>query len=351
MLIREATQNDNLELQALQERCPQGTSLVVSMVNTPDFFARAKAHDSSKVYVACEDGHIIGSIACATGMGMVNGQIVPIGYQFQLFTAPERRREGVGRRLFRFGQDCMMKDGAQVLYGMAMEDNITSIRLLENEGFSLRCTQIMHCLLVHEPMEVSDEAGVRNLSRRDLPDVSRLINETWQDFDLYEPVSAETLARLVEHTPGYGLNTLFVLEREGELVACLGFWDRTEVSRITVMQVPAKMADISLIPGMANGVNSPGAGIEPGSTLRHMVLSPIGFKDPEELAVLMRHVNNEALGRRIDQILLISREEGALLRSLRGFVHIDTKMHVYVKILEEGISKGDRPVFIDGVHL
>jgi len=57
--IREATPKDNHELQELQAKCPQGTKLVVSLVNTPDFFARAKAYESSKVCVASEEERII----------------------------------------------------------------------------------------------------------------------------------------------------------------------------------------------------------------------------------------------------------------------------------------------------
>ena len=57
MFIREATLNDNEELQQLQIQCPQGTSLIVSTVNTPDFFARAKAYESYKVYVAWLPGY------------------------------------------------------------------------------------------------------------------------------------------------------------------------------------------------------------------------------------------------------------------------------------------------------
>lgn len=57
MVIREATADDNSELQQLQAKCPQGTTLIVSTVDTPDFFARVKAYESYKVYVAClEDG-------------------------------------------------------------------------------------------------------------------------------------------------------------------------------------------------------------------------------------------------------------------------------------------------------
>ena len=43
MHIREAAHDDNHELQELQAKCPMGTTLILTTVNTPDFFARAKA--------------------------------------------------------------------------------------------------------------------------------------------------------------------------------------------------------------------------------------------------------------------------------------------------------------------
>jgi hypothetical protein len=80
MYIREATPNDNEELQRLQAQCPQGTSLIVSTVNTPDFFARAKAYESYKVYAACEEDTIIASHACALRNALVNGELSRVGY-------------------------------------------------------------------------------------------------------------------------------------------------------------------------------------------------------------------------------------------------------------------------------
>jgi hypothetical protein len=65
MYIREAVPEDNHELQELQAKCPQGTTLITSVVNTPDFFTWAKVYETYKVYVACEDNRIIGSTACA----------------------------------------------------------------------------------------------------------------------------------------------------------------------------------------------------------------------------------------------------------------------------------------------
>jgi hypothetical protein len=66
LYIRDAMLDDNEELQELQGQCPMGTTLIVSTVNTPDFFARVKAYESWKVLVACENSRIIGSAACVT---------------------------------------------------------------------------------------------------------------------------------------------------------------------------------------------------------------------------------------------------------------------------------------------
>ncbi|PIX25402.1 MAG: hypothetical protein COZ69_03395 [Deltaproteobacteria bacterium CG_4_8_14_3_um_filter_45_9] len=64
IIIRQATPEDNDQLQELQGKCPQVKKLIVSIVNTPDFFARAKAYESYRVFVACEENRIIGSHAC-----------------------------------------------------------------------------------------------------------------------------------------------------------------------------------------------------------------------------------------------------------------------------------------------
>ena len=84
MDIREATPDDNEELQKLQTRCPQGTTLIVSTVNMPDFFARAKAYEDYKVYVAFENNHIIGSAACAIRNAVVSGKVEKVGHEFQV---------------------------------------------------------------------------------------------------------------------------------------------------------------------------------------------------------------------------------------------------------------------------
>ena len=71
MHIREAKVEDNKELQLIQSQCPMGSNLVVSTINSPDFFARAKAYESFKVFVSCKNNKIAGSMAVALTHGII----------------------------------------------------------------------------------------------------------------------------------------------------------------------------------------------------------------------------------------------------------------------------------------
>ena len=140
MNIREALPEDNDELQELQAKCPQGTTLVASTVNTPDFFARAKAYESYKVFVACEGYRIIGSAACALRAVTVNGKISRVGYVFQAFVSPDARRKGVAGQLLQQREDYLRQQGAVLAYTLIMEGNLPSMRYIESRGFKLHRT-------------------------------------------------------------------------------------------------------------------------------------------------------------------------------------------------------------------
>ena len=135
MQIREATSDDTTALQKLQERCPQGTDLMVSIVNTPDFFGRARAYESYKVYVASDGGTLRGSAACAVRTGLVNGVPRRVGYEFQYFTAPESRGKRVAGQIHARIEDHFISNGAVLSYLLIMEGNRPALRLFERQGF------------------------------------------------------------------------------------------------------------------------------------------------------------------------------------------------------------------------
>ena len=351
MNIREATPDDSQRLQELQAKCPQGKTLIVSIINMPDFFGRAKAYEDYKVYVACEDDQIIGSAACAVREATVNGKPYRVGYEFQYFISPSYRGRGVAKQIHKEIEDHLLQKGAVLSYLLVMGGNFPAMRLFEGQGFKLHRTLVMPGLSVYKKIEIPLRGKVRPVMPRDLTAISMLLNDTWQGYDLYQPTSAEALAQFINRTPAYRFENLLLLEDQGEISACLGFWDWRQVMRITVIKRSLKMRMIGMLLDFLRNFRPMPRGIKEGDTLKQMILTPIAFKDPGPLAVLIRYLNNQALQEGIEQLFCVCERHHALLSSLKGFIHVDTNMHLYVKPLQQEVSMGAGPIFIDGIDL
>ena len=348
MYIREAAPEDNYELQQLQAECPQGRSLIVSTVNTPDFFARVKAYESYKVYVACEENKIIGSSGCAIRNAVVNGETRRVGYEFQYFTSPDHRRRGIAKRLRRQVEEHLTQRGAQLSYALIMEGNLPSMRLFEGEGFTLHRTLLMPALAVRKEMDVPSEGTVRPVQSQDLPKVAELLNTTWKGRELYEPSSAETLTQFIHRTPAFSQDDLLILEDKSEILACLGGWDWGQVMRVTVKALSRKL---QMIGWLLTTTHILPQFPKPGDTMKQMMLTLIGFKEPTHLAVLIRYLNNQALRKGVQQVFCICEQGDALLKSMKGFIRVDTAVHLYTKPLARTVSMTNGPVFVNGIDL
>lgn len=348
MYIREAVPEDNHELQELQAECPQGRSLIVSTVNTPEFFARVKAYGSYKVYVACEEDRIIGSGACAMRDAVVNRKTRRVGYEFQYFTSPNHRRKNIARRLRQRIEEHLVQCGAQLSYALIMKDNLPSMRLFKGEGFKLHRTLLMPAIAVRKEMDVSSEERIRPAQFQDLTKLADLLNLTWQGHELYEPVSAETLEQSMRRTPAFDYNDLLVLEKNSELLACLGGWDWSKVMRVTVKSLSRKLRMIGWI---LTTTRILARFPKPGDTMKQMMLIFVGFKDLTSLSALIRHLNNNALRKGMEQIFCICERGDVLLKSIKGFIRVDSAMHLYTKPLAQNVSMAGMPVFINGIDL
>jgi len=351
MYIRQATTDDNEELQTLQARCPVGTTLIVSTVNTPDFFARAKAYESYKVFVACEDNRIVGSAACAVRKAIVNSNTCQVGYEFQYFTSPDLRKKGIAGQLHQHIEHYFVQSGVALSYLIVIEGNIPAIRVFEGQGFSLCRTLIMPALLVFKQKSVPDTGKVRPITPEDFPAVADLLNETWQGHQLYEPTSPDALAQFIHRMPVFAFENLLVLEYQGKIVACIAYWDWHRITRVTVESLSPKMQRIALLMNAANVFRLTPKPPKPGDVLKQMVLTTIGFKDPALFAVLIRYMHNRALRTGIEQIFCVCEQGHKMLSGLKGIFRIDTKVYLYVKPLQPNEALSDKPVFIDGIDL
>lgn len=351
MNIREAKSDDNHKLQELQAKCPQGKTLIVSIINMPDFFGRAKAYESYKVFIAQEENRIIGSHACAMRNAMVNGKLIRIGYSFQTFISPDQRKKGLAKKLLQYMEDDLIQNGAALVYGLIIEGNLPSMKLVESLGFKLHRNLVMPGLAIYKEMDVVHKGTIRPATSEDLTAVAMLLNDTWQGYDLYEPTSAEALSQFINRTPAYSFENLLLLEDQGEIFACLGFWDWRQVMRISVIKRSLKMRMIGMLLDFLRNFRPMPRRIKEGDTLKQMILTPIAFKDPGHLAVLIRYLNNQALQEGIEQIFCVCERDHVLLSAMKGFVRINTAIHLYVKTFQQNLLMGNNPVFVDGIDL
>jgi len=351
MQLREAVAADNIELQEVQARCPQGSTQNLVTINTPDFFTRAKIFEDSKVYVMTHRKHIIGSAACAVHDAMVNGVLTRVGYAFQAFVDPRFRGRGIAGKLHVAREEYLRERGAIMTYALILDENVSSMRYVEKEGFSQHRMLIMPSIMVNKEMDTSGDARVRPITSKDLPAVAELVNKTWEGYQLYEPLTADSLSHLVMRTPIYTYNDILVLEENRKIMACLGYWDWSRVFKIVVNSLSWKVRAMSILLTIASRFSNIPRGPRVGETLKQIVLTPIGYSDIEHLSVLLKHVNNRAFAMGIQQIDCICEKDHPLLESTKGFIRIDSGIHVYIKPLKEGAQLSDGPVFINGLAL
>jgi Acetyltransferase (GNAT) family len=259
-----------------------------------------------------------------------------VGYEFQYFTSPDRRGKDVARQLHRHIEDYLMSHGVALSYLLIIEDNLPAMRLFEGQGFKRHRTLVMRGLAIYKEMKIGSHGKVRPMISEDLPAVSELINKTWRGYDLYGATSAEALAQFINRTPRYSLDNLVILEDEREILGCLGFWDWNQVMRITVKARNLKMQITGLLVDIVRKFRPMPRVPRPNESLNQWCLTPIAFKNLQCFAPLLNYVNNKAFLRGIEQIFFVCERHHALLESLKGFIRVDTLMHIYVKAIQQG---------------
>lgn len=347
MHIREATPNDNDDLKEVMAQCSQGTSLIVTPINTPDFFARVKAYKTYKVYIAQDGDQIMGSAACALHDVLINGTLHKIGYEFQYFTSPHYRRKGVARRLHQHIEQYLSQQGAALSSLLIVKGNLPSKRLFEDQGFKLHRDLVASALLVYEQMDVLIEQKIRSATPEDLEAISNLLNETWASYNFYEPISAEALMEFVNRTPKYSLENILLLEEDKEIVTCVGVWDWSQIMQITIQSLNPKLRMMGWVLDILRYLRPMPRMVKQGEILKQWALTPIGFKETFYLNTLLRYINNQALQNGIEQIMFACEPNHQMLNSLKGFFNASTVMQLYVKSLQQEVVIGSQPAFID----
>ena len=135
VLIRKANEHDNDGLNELQKKCPMGTSMILGVDSSPDFFARSRPFRDWHVFVAVENDVIVGSAGFATYDTCVEGKQIKTAYEYGFIVDPLHRRKGIAEELQSYIEKIARDSDVDLLHLDVIEDNIPSIRFFSKMGF------------------------------------------------------------------------------------------------------------------------------------------------------------------------------------------------------------------------
>jgi GNAT superfamily N-acetyltransferase len=298
--IRKATEKDNQALNELQTKCPSGTSIVMNVDSSPDFFTRSKPFKDWTVLVAVDEGKIVGSARYAINDAIVEGKQVKAAYEYGFMVDPEQRRRGIAAKL----QECIEQNAAErnvdLLHLTIIEDNIPSINLFSKMGFEKVKDCATLSIMVYKKQKLTKEVNIRTAEKSDLSEIVNMINEMYHDYNFFHPLKTEDLLDYIQRMPGFNLQNMFVFHDQHGVKACIGYWDYAKVRKYIVQKFNWRLkAQLSLLKLAGLFAEMPRIP-KPGEPFLSYNLTTLAFKDAESIMNLIKHVINIALENRIN---------------------------------------------------
>jgi len=331
--IRKATEKDNRELIELQTRCPQGTSLILNVDSSPDFFARSKLFKDWTVLVAVDDGKIVGSAGYAVNDVFVEGRLVKTAYEYGFMVDPQERRKGIATKLQEFIERNAKKRNVDLLYLTIVEDNLPSMNLFSKMGFEKAKDCTMFSLMVYKEQKLTNGINIRGVKENDLPEVANMINEMYRDYNFFRPLKTEGLLKYINGMSNSNLHNMFVFQDSQGIKACLGYWDCAKVRKYIVQKFSWKLkAQLFLLRLTSLFAKMPYIP-KPGEPLLSYNMTLLAFKDPESMKDLVSHIINVALENKINFLHTPIDMESPVAKVLSRFKHTKVGIQFFVKSL------------------
>ena len=351
--IRKAAEKDNLALIELQTKCPQGTSLILNVDGSPDFFARSRPFKEWTVLVAVDKGRIAGSAGYAVSHAIVEGQPVKTAYEYGFMVDPQERRKGIAAKLQERIEQNAADRNVDLLYLTIIEDNLPSRNLFSKMGFGKVKDCATFSLMAYEKQKLANELNVRSAEESDLPEMTNMINEMYHGYNFFHPLKAKDLLDSVKRMPGFDLPNMFVFQDKQRIKACLGYWDYRKVRKYIVQKFNWRLKSQMFLLRLAALFTQMPRLPKPGEPLLSYNLTPLAFNDTESMVDLIKHVINIALENRVNLLHFPTDTASPTAEVLSRFRHTRIGLQLFAKSLAEGeFSRLDENrLYIDTIEM
>jgi GNAT superfamily N-acetyltransferase len=349
-LIREATECDNDALNELQKKCPAGTSLVLGVDSSPDYFARSRPFRDWHVFVASENDIIVGSAAFAVSDTYVEDRKIKTAYEYGFVVDPLHRRKGIAEKLQGHIENIALDKGVNLLHLDIIEDNIPSLSLFSKMGFEKvrDCTTIS--LMPYKRQRITADANIRSMEEADVDDVTGLINEMYRGYDFFAPFQPKDLAEYLGRIPHFDFHNILVFEDNDKLEACLGVWEYDKIRKYIVEKLNWRISLQTYLIRLLGLFTKMPYIPKPGEPLLSYNLATLAYKRPESMMELLKKAVNIALDNKINFIHVTIDPSCPMATAFSQFrFQTRMKLHVLTKPLrqERFQNSGERKIYVD----
>jgi GNAT superfamily N-acetyltransferase len=349
-LIREADEGDNDALNGLQKKCPMGTSIVLGVDSSPDYFARSRPFKDWHVFVAVENDIIVGSAAFAISDTYVEGRKVKTAYEYGFIVDPLHRRKGIAEKLQRHIEHIALDNGVDLLHLDVIEDNTPSISLFSKMGFEKVKDCMTISLMPYKRQRIVAEGNIRSMEEADVDDVTGLLNEMYRGYDFFAPFEPKDFVEYLGRIPHFDFHNILVLEGNGELEACLGIWEYDKVRKYIVEKLSWRLSLQTYLIRMIGLFTRMPYIPKPSESLLSYNLATVAYKRPESMLELLKKAVNIALDNKINFIHVTIDPSCPLTTALSQFrFQTRMKLHILTKPLEQERfpNSGERKIYVD----
>ncbi|MFQ5532590.1 MAG: GNAT family N-acetyltransferase [Candidatus Methylomirabilales bacterium] len=321
VVIRDVRREDNHALIELDRQCVMGGEIQLVLDRSPDFFARSRAFDSSRMCVAEQEGTIIGVGAVAFKSLRVDGVRDRWAYLYDLRVRPPHRRRGVARLIGDALRDQIRTAGITASYSWVIEGNTPSESFVEGRG-SVRFRRCGLALLSGSGGGSSN--GFERTNGRG-EEITSLLEATYDSHDFTPSWDAATLDNTFARLRPLGWQGIYGKRVQGRWAVCFGLWDYSPVMQMVFR----------------------GLGSE--TRVRPFFLYPLGWRDSERLREGL--LAAQTMITRLGGTLLLPYIPGDPLSAMIPRETFRVGMTMYVRSLPGDGRRLEGNVFIDPADL
>lgn len=337
LIIRIARAEDNEQLIALAQACPQNGSLQMYTDRYPDFFAMNRIQSKhSRIFVAENaDGKIIASVSLAEKEERYQGRDIKVLHICDIRTHPEHRRTKAAAEFITLYEKILLDEGYDHGIGEILEGNqaiIKAHKYLENNCHIRSDGKIIFSQLVPAlNYRTSKNWTYRKAHADDIPEIVALLNAHYHHVEGFPRMTQEWMVQQLNQHDSFTTNDLWVaVNARGKIEASAGLWDQSPIRRTVATRFsPTIKRVVRVLNALGLIWNLPPVPKE-GEALRYSYIRFNVGTNANALGALLRFLMNRIRREGKEQFALIGFHENDPLKvSLRGLVKADDRMHVF----------------------